>query len=114
MQDCNLKYKWGMRSLDVVLRSELERYVIFPCFQLLIKLANGVEKLAIRLLGCLYRVKTLVNFALDHGESTHEAEQVHGAFSISEGDVTNVVRRSLARELNIHVIIILDRGSART
>jgi hypothetical protein len=103
-----------MRCFDIVFWSELQRYVVLPSFQLFIKLTNGIEKLTVCLLGCFYRVQPLVYLTLDNRESTHETEEVHRAIAISEGYVANIVRRGFAGQLDVHIVIVLHRGSARS
>ena len=103
-----------MGSFDLVFWAEIQWDTVFPSFEFLVQFTNGIEELAISLLGSLDGVKLLVNFTFNQGECTHEAEKIKLSFSIGKRDIANIVWWVVTRKLNIHIVIILDRWSAGT
>lgn len=103
-----------VRCLDFMLRSEINGDLVLPVLELLVQLANGIEEFASRLPRGLGRIKSLVDAALDAGEFAHDPEEIQLALAVGKGDVTNAILGILAWELNIHIIVILRGGAART
>lgn len=97
-----------------MLWSEFQRYAVFPFFQLTVQLADSVEEFAVGLLGCLDRVQSFVDVALDDGEGDHESEEICSTFAVCEWNVAHVVGGVLARQFHIHVIVVLNWWPTRS
>lgn len=89
------------------------RDTVLELLQLLVQFSDGIQELAIGLFGCLGRIEASINFALDHGEPTKQPEKIESTFPIQQRDVTDVVGWVLARELHVHIVVILNRWPAR-
>src|SRR6266498_3982869 len=109
----DMEYQWCMRRPDLMLGTKIDWYAILPFLQLMIELSDSIEKLSVGLLCSLSRVQLLVDLALDGCKFAHKAEQIDLALSISKGDISNVVIRVRAWEINIHIIVVLRRRSSR-
>lgn len=68
VKDDNVKKKRTVGGLNLIFWPEVDGDVVFPIFQLLVKLANGIEQFTIRLLGCFGGVESFIDSALDGGE----------------------------------------------
>lgn len=100
--------QWRVGSFYLMFRAILDRNALFPVFQLLIEFANGVQKLAVRLLCCASRVKSFVYSTLDYCESTHDSEKVDFTLAIRKWNIADIIRWLFAGKVDIHIIVILD------
>lgn len=64
----NMKEKRTVGGLNLMFGPEVDGNVVFPIFQLLVKLANGIEQFAVRLFGSFGGVESFIDSALDCGE----------------------------------------------
>lgn len=110
----NVQDEGWVSSLDFMLRSNVDGYGILPLFKLLIYLPNSIQQSAIGLFGRLCRVQLLVYFALDHGECAHQTKEIDLRLPIPQGNVTDIVHWIFARQLDVHVIVILSGRAARS
>lgn len=44
MKDHNMEDQWSMTCLDLVLRSEVKGYAVFPLFELFVQFADSVQQ----------------------------------------------------------------------
>lgn len=70
MEDNDVQDQRRMSGLDFVFRSKVDRDIVFPFFQFLVEITNGVQKLSIGLLRCFSGIKPFVHAAFDGCEST--------------------------------------------
>lgn len=114
VEDDNVKEERTVGGLNLILWPEVNGDIVFPVFQLLVKLADGIEQFAIRLLGCFGGVESFVDPALDGGEFAKRSEEIKFPFAVSEWDITDIIWRVFARQFDIHIIVILYWWPARS